>query len=130
MTDSLLQGIHHLAIRARDFEKSLAFYTAGLGMTAVMTWGEGDSRAAMLDCGGGCVELFAGGSEPKPEGVWLHLAFNCDDPDAAFAHALAAGATEMKAPFDFAIPSNPALPVRLAFVIGPDGEILEFFKQR
>lgn len=130
MTDSLLQGIHHIAIRARDYDASLAFYTEGLGMTATMTWGEGDGRAAMLDCGGGCVELFAGGSGDKPEGVWLHLAFNCDDPDTAFTRALAAGATEMKAPFDFVIPSNPPLPVRLAFVFGPDGEVLEFFKTR
>lgn len=129
MTDSLLQGIHHIAIRAADFEKSLAFYTEGLGMTIAMTWGEGDGRAAMLDCGGGCVELFAGGAGEKPEGVWLHLAFNCTDPDAAFARALAAGAREQKPPFDITITATPPQPVRLAFVIGPDGEILEFFKK-
>jgi glyoxylase I family protein len=131
MTDRLLHGIHHVAIRVKDYDRSLAFYTAGLGFTPTLTWGEGDARAVMLDAGNGnCVEIFAGGAdEAKPEGAWMHLAFCSDDPDAAYAHALAAGATEMKAPFSHVIPTEPPTPVRLAFVLGLDGEVIEFFKQ-
>jgi len=56
MTDRLLRGIHHVAIRVKDFDASLAFYTDGLGMTQTMAWGEGDKRAVMLDAGNGnCV---------------------------------------------------------------------------
>ncbi|HOF88306.1 MAG TPA: VOC family protein [Armatimonadota bacterium] len=131
MTDRLLQGIHHVAIRVKDFDASLAFYTQGLGLTPTMRWGEGDTRAAMLDAGNGdSVEIFAGGGDgPLPEGAWLHLAFTSDDPDAAFARALAAGAAEMHAPFSHVIPTEPPTPVRLAFVRGLDGEVIEFFKR-
>ncbi len=129
---TLLRGVHHIAIRARDFEKSLAFYAA-LGMQPTMTWGEGDGRAAMLDAGNGtAVELFAGGPEtPKPEGAWTHLAFRVDDCDAAFNAAVAAGATVTLAPKEMTIPAVPTpLHVRLAFVLGPDGEVLEFFQPK
>lgn len=55
---------HHIALKASDFNRSLKFYTEGLGFTVFKTWGEEDSRAAMLDMGdGGYVELFAGGEK-------------------------------------------------------------------
>lgn len=49
---------HHIALKASDFNRSLKFYTEGLGFTVFKTWGEDDSCAAMLDMGdGGYVEL-------------------------------------------------------------------------
>ena len=52
-------GFHHVAFRAHDFEKSLKFYTEGIGFVPTITWGEGDRRAVMLDTGdGNFVELF------------------------------------------------------------------------
>ena len=102
-------------------------------VTPALTWGEGDGRAVMLDAGGGnYLEVFAGGAEgDTPEGHFLHLAFTSADPDADYARALAAGAASMRPPFDLVIPSAPRpIPVRLAFVHGLDGEILEFFQVR
>jgi len=125
-----LQGFHHLAMRVRDFDGSVAFYTKGLGLEQTMAWGEGDGRAVMLACGNGNhIELFAGGA-PMPEGVVLHFAFTTEDCDGAFARAVAAGAVEHMAPKSLTIPSQPApLPVRIAFVKGPDGEVIEFFQR-
>ena len=46
-------GFHHVAIRARDFDKSVAFYTAALGFTPKIAWVDKPSRAIMLDTGDG-----------------------------------------------------------------------------
>ena len=124
------QGIHHIAIRARDFDASVRLYTEGLGLARGLAWGEGDGRGLMLvTADGGAVELFAGGTDAdEPEGHFLHLAFTSADPDADYARALAAGATPMRPPYDHVIPTTPTpTPVRLAFVYGLDGEVLEFF---
>lgn len=126
-----LQGFHHIAIRVKDFDASVKFYIEGLGLTPAITWGEGDARAVMLLAGNGnYIEVFAGGSaELRPEGCYLHLAFNTDDCDAAFQRAIAAGGEVQMEPKSLTIPSSPQpTPVRIGFVKGLDGEILEFFQ--
>ena len=35
-------GFHHVAVKAKDFEESMKFYTEGLGMKFMTQWGEGD----------------------------------------------------------------------------------------
>ena len=89
MSNNIIKGLGyaHMAIAAKDFDKSLAFYKA-LGMTVYTAWGEGDSRIA-----------------------------------------LEAGATPLKPPAEVPLPSSPLrLTLRIAFVKGPSGEELEFFK--
>ncbi len=130
-TDSghFVAGIHHVALRARDFDKSLRFYIQGLGFTQKVAWGQGDERAAMLDAGkGNCIEVFAGGGSPRPEGAFLHLAFSTTDCDSALAAARAAGATVTKEPETIRMQSVPTATVRIAFCTGPDGEVIEFFQ--
>jgi glyoxylase I family protein len=123
-------GFHHVAMKARDFDASVRFYTEGLGFRKVLSWGEGDKRAVMLDTGdGACLEIFAGGPpEPRPEGAVVHFALRSSDPDAAIQCARQAGAVVTMEPKDVDIPSNPPTPVRIAFCKGPDGEVIEFFK--
>jgi len=123
-------GVHHLAISANDLEKSVEFYVNGLGFTQTMAWGEGNNRAVMLDIGNGShFEIFANGNaEPASNEKIVHFAFTTSDPDGAYENAIAAGAVSHAAPFEVKIPSDPPLPVRIAFVKGPDGELLEFFK--
>lgn len=134
MANEIIKGLgfHHQALKANDFDKSLAFYEA-LGMKTVLSWGEGDGRAAMLDLGdGGRIELFAGGSDEKypAAGKYMHLALRCDDVDAAYAHALSIGAAPDKAPNTMLLQSAPApVSIRIAFVFGPSGEEIEFFRQ-
>lgn len=128
-------GFHHVALKAGDFDRSLAFYTQGLGLPVRSAWGEGAHRAALLDLGsGGALELFAGGSPQEADlqtraGAFLHLAIAAQDVDGAFQAALAAGAKPQQAPRDTVIPAQPPMPVRIAFVEGPDGEVLEFFHE-
>lgn len=125
-------GFHHIALRCKDFEKSMQFYK-DIGCVVTALWGNAPHCSAMVDIGdGGRIELFSDGVEEKTEsdtqsGEWLHLALTADDPDAAFATAIAAGATEKHAPFDALIASDPPMPLRVAFVYGPDREVIEFF---
>jgi glyoxylase I family protein len=124
-------GFHHVATKVADFEAAVKFYVEGLGLIKKLEWGEGDGRAVMLDLGdGGCLELFAGGTDrDKPEGALLHLAMRADDCDAALQCAVAAGAVVTMAPTDVMIPSRPTpTPVCIAFCRTPSGEILEFFQ--
>lgn len=128
----LSRGVHHVAIRTSDFDRSVAFYTDVLGFREAMRWGEDDKRSILLDAGdGSCVELFAAGRPgKKPEGHWLHLALTTDDVDAAIEAVRAAGATVTMEPTNIDIASRPPTPVRIAFFQGPDGEVLEFFQRR
>lgn len=123
-------GFHHIALKAADFEKSYKFYTEGLGLKPVVTWGEGDHRIQMLDLGdGGILELFAGGKDLSDNGKWIHFAMRTDDVDAAYAAALAAGAKPITPPKEVALDSKPyKMTIRCGFAAGPDNEQLEFFK--
>lgn len=126
-------GFHHVALRVRDFDATLLLYQDGFGFVRRFGWGEGDSRAAMLDTGdGNYLEVFAGSKRPAgedaPEGALLHLALRTPDVDAAYARAVAAGARPQSAPQDVVINGDFAAPVRLAFVVGLDGEVIEFFQ--
>lgn len=124
-------GFAHMAVGAADFEKSLAFYEA-LGLRLYARWGEGDNRIALLDMGdGGKLELF---SKPhmavSEDGPWLHLAFAVQNVEEAYTIALRAGATPLKPPVEMPLDAYPnRMTLRVAFVKGPNGEELEFFKQ-
>lgn len=126
-------GFHHIALRAYDFEETLRFYQDGLGFARTYSWGEGDGRAAMLDTGdGNYLEVFAGGkrttAEEPSEGALLHFALRTSDVDRDYARALAAGARSQVEPKDVTLPGDSPVPVRLAFVRGLDGEVIEFFQ--
>jgi len=123
-------GVHHLALSAVDFDKSIKFYTEGLGFETVAEWGEGTGRAALLDIGNGShFEIFGNGNPNEQQDVkFVHFAFATTNPDLAYENAIAAGAVSHMEPKSLEIPANPPMPVRIAFVRGPDGEVLEFFK--
>ena len=124
-------GFHHVALKAADFDKAYKFYTEGLGLKLYTGWGEGDGRAAMLDLGdGGILELFAGGSaEAEANARYIHFAVKVDDVDGAYNTALAAGAKPKSAPVVVPVDSAPVkVTLNCAFVYGPCGEELEFFR--
>ena len=125
-------GVHHIALKVRDYDLSLKFYAEGLGFEQLLEWGEGNSRICLMDIGDGvCLELFAGGAESQPTGAFIHLAIRTSDTDSAYAAALAAGAKPDKPPFEARLCGRQyTQPARIAFVIGPDGENLEFFCPR
>ena len=86
------------------------------------------------------VELHpAGQGAMSPPGFPLnHLAFGVADVDAAYARALAAGATPFDipvpgrhwdgAPLDVTISGDRPEPMRMAFLQGPSGELIELYQ--
>ena len=113
--------LHHSGVSAIDFEKTVEFYTKGLGMTIHHVWADG--TAAMLDIGNGSyIEIFSYGKKcPVDNLSWTHLAIETSDVDGAYEAALAAGATDNAKPVDAEF-------CRIAFVYGLNNEIIEFFK--
>ena len=122
-------GYHHVALRAKDFEQTIRFYEA-LGCTVLRGWGEGDRRACMMDVGGNNIlEIFAGGTdeaENKPH--FEHIALRSEDVPADYQNALAAGARPRTEPGEANLGGN--YPIAMAFVFGPNDEVIEFFCEK
>lgn len=133
MTDSNpVKGFHHVAMKVANFDGVTKFYKEVFGCTEKVSWGEGDKRAVMLDVGDGCcIEIFAGG-DGNTEGkiAITHFCLAVTDVDAVAEKARAAGATITVEPKDVNIPSEPATPVRLAFMKGLAGEIIELMHNK
>jgi len=133
-----VQGFHHVAIRAIDFDATVKFYAEGLGCSVRFEFsvpGRID-RAVFLDMGDGrYIEVFGPGStvqsegrrrqpdEGPTEGALLHFCFRVADVAAAYTRALAAGAVSRIAPV-----SAPVVGGEIAFVTGPNGEVIEFLR--
>lgn len=141
-------SLHHVALRTDRFDEAVAFYRDGLSLTPVYAFGMGEGkRALILRCGEGAdsghVEIFErdeADEDVPAEGRLLHLALATQDVDAMYEKALAAGATSRMEPTDAehvnALPADQQLDgtqrftPRLAFVTGPAGEIIEFFRDQ
>ena len=124
-------GFHHIGLKTADLEKSVKFYEA-LGMKEIVRWGEGEKEIVMLDIGdGGRFELFAGGGdEYSVKGKYVHFAMHVEDVPAAYAHALSVGAEPLTPPKVVPLDAKPEkITIEVAFVKGPDGEELEFFRE-
>ncbi|GAB4462689.1 MAG: hypothetical protein OHK0029_30010 [Armatimonadaceae bacterium] len=128
-------GFHHIALRARDFERSFAFYTEGLGFKLAHQWGEGEGRIALLDMGdGNYLELFASkpGQTPPADGEipppwpYFHLALRSSDVEADTERVRSLGCTITVEPKTVDV-GNPPKTLHLSFFLGPDGEVIEFF---
>jgi len=126
-----MNGFHHVAMRAYDFDKTVDFYINGLGFEKGISWGEGDSRAIMINVGcDSFIEVFAGGKPDQEEGAFIHIALKSDNCDLDLEKAVKAGAIVTMQPQDVDIPSDPVKKVRIAFCKGLSGEIIEFFQER
>jgi len=124
-----IHGYHHIGLMVTDIEKSLAFYRNGLGGKAVTQFPMGNSGKTifLVDIGGGAVvELLPSGTaEPEANARFAHICLATDDCRAAHALALKAGAKERTAPQDITFGD---MAVCNSFVLGPDGESVEFFQ--
>jgi glyoxylase I family protein len=136
-------GFHHVAIRAVDFDATIRFYTEALGFRVHFPFsipGRID-RAAFLDAGDGhFVEVFGPGStvqaegrqrfpnEEPTEGAVLHFCLRVADVAASYAKALAAGAGARVAPVTRQLSADPVVEVTIAFITGPNGEVIEFMQ--
>ena len=122
-------GVHHIALEAADFEKTLNFYQQALDMKLVRQWGE-ERKTAMLDIGdGSMLEIFSSGNtDPSVNPKYPHLAFRTENCDEAYQAALKGGAVSKMEPSDMVLGGN--YPVRISFVYGLNGELIEFFQER
>ena len=120
----MTQGIHHVAIRVTDLERSVAFYERhfDLRVASRMTLASGADIAFLAHPAGGAqLELIAGLDDHHVgDGLVHHVAFGVDDVPATFARLRGAG-----------VPMIEAAPVTLAngrqlfSCRGPDGERLQ-----
>lgn len=127
----MITGFHHIGLKCADIEKSIAMYEA-LGMKEVTRWGTGEGLVVMLDIGDdGRIELFADGSDAfSPNGKWVHFALKVTDTAAVYQKALEIGFTSKMEPTVLPLATQPEpTPIHIAFVCGPDGEQVEFFKE-
>ena len=127
----MITGFHHIGLKGADIDKSIAMYEA-LGMKEIMRWGEGKKTVVMLDIGdGGRIELFADGSDEfSPNGKWVHFALKVTDTVAVYQKALEVGFTSKMEPTVVPLATKPEpTPIHIAFLYGPDGEQVEFFKE-
>ena len=123
-------GMHHVAANVHSLKDTVAFYEA-LGCCLKHAWTAEAPEACMVDVGGTCIEFFEKDEgDPEADAVIVHFALRSEDVDGDFAAALAAGAKVQTEPKDVVLPSNPPLPARIAFVVGINGEIIEFFQEK
>lgn len=126
-----IKGLHHVSITVKDFDATVELFTQGFGFTKGVAWAKnGDERAVMLNMGDGTfLEVFSGRQDtPQPDGIFAHIALSSDDCDADFKRAVAAGAGVQTEPMNVSLPSDPPIPIRIAFCKGLDGELIEFFQ--
>lgn len=125
----MVKGIHHISMRCsspEEFEKVRSFYLDVIGLTVKREW----NGACMIDTGAGLLEIMANGDSMRQPGTVNHFALWTDDVDGIVEKVRAAGYAVRREPVDIALPSDPPLPARIAFVEGPLGESIELFDEK
>ena len=126
--------LHHVAVHATDFDRSLTFYTGGLGCGQPFVWEHLPivRRAAHIPLpDGGWIEVFDSPNRQGPDGhpAIEHFALAVDDVPAAFQRLVAAGASVIEAPVTRTLYAKPDdIEATMAFVAGPDGEVIELYR--
>lgn len=122
---------HHIALAVKNFDEVVAFYKDGFGLKVKNAWDMNGTDAIMLSMDdGGIIEIFGNGTCDAEENAnWIHLCVAVDDVDAAYNKALELGATSRMEPATLSIEGTAVMPVRIAFVYGLAGEVIEFFKE-
>lgn len=139
-----VSGIHHIAIRAKDFDATVAFYTRALSFSLSHAWSLPEfnlKQAAMLKSADGhsFIEIYDEAAdipaqgrkrlpgEPLVQTALLHLCLTVDDATDAFHRAIRFGATACLEPMVLEL-GTPVVTVRNSLVYSPNGEVIEFLE--
>lgn len=129
-----MRVLHHIAINCSDLDRSIRFYIEALDTTRVYRWNAPPlvSDAAFIELdGGGWIELFAAGEmveRGRADNGLNHFAIAAADVAAAAERAVAAGGTLVDGPATRTLHGDPPAEATMAFVIGPDGETIELYR--
>jgi len=76
-----MNKLDHVGVYVKDLERSLSFYKQVFGWNVIREFGSGEAKIAVVDIGGGLLELVQRPGSPgkAPEGNWNHLALHVDD---------------------------------------------------
>lgn len=123
-------GFHHIGLLVKDIEKSLDFYTGGIGGKVSFSFpmpNDSSKTIYLVDLGNNAVvELIPrGNGEEEVNAHWAHVAIRTDDAKAAYERAIKAGAASRSEPKENKLGT---ITVCNPFVYGPDREIIEFFQ--
>ena len=143
-----LEGVHHVGCSIADIERSVAFWERLLGVEARFRGrldrpylGESVGypgvviEAALIDLpGGGMLELLdyqvakTANSEVRANPGNVHLCLHVNDADAAWRHAVEAGARPTRADGPVEVDSGPNRGARVAYFHDPDGISFEIYQ--
>lgn len=129
----MISGFHHVCLKTRDWDRTMAFYKDTLGFVEKITWSAAPQRKAMLNAGdGNYLEVFEDLDYPfAPNGAVFHFALRTTHLDEVAARVRATGAKITMEPKDVTIATTNAhvpVPIRIFFCEGPSGEVIEFFQ--
>jgi len=144
-TKNNISGLHHIAIRAIDFEQTVNFYTLGLGFTIDHQWSLPEfnlKQAAMLRSpeNNTFLEIFDAQAdiaaqgrtrlkgEPYVQTALLHFCMLVGSAKEAYEQALAAGATTCIEPMTVTLGKADKTVVN-SLVYSPNGEVIEFLEK-
>lgn len=131
---TLIQGTHHISLRpcgGTMFDKTVSFYCDILQLKVVRSWGAGENRGVMLSTGNSLLEITSNGTSISNDpGNIHHFALTTQHVDKLIQAVRDAGYSVTMEPTDVAIPSEPPMPARVAFCVGPVGEAIEFFMEK
>jgi len=121
----VIGGLHHVAVRTTDIERSARFYSDVLGFEEVMRLHfEDGSYLIQLAQKDSIVELLGGGKpveEDRGEVGYPHIALQVDSVDEEHARLSALG-------IGFHIPPQDVQGIRCAFFRDPDGNPIEIIE--
>lgn len=126
----LIKGLHHAALRCMgeaEMNRTVSFYCDILGMRLVRNWGSGRYSVCMIDTGAGLLELFADAETGRRPGQVDHIALATNDVDVCVRICREQGLLVLQEPGSLVLPCEEPFSIRIAFVIGMAGEIIEFF---
>ncbi|MBR3622287.1 MAG: VOC family protein [Selenomonadaceae bacterium] len=128
----LVKGLHHTALRCcgeEEMNEAAGFYVKTLGLNMVRRWGEGKEAGCMIEAGNGIIEFFADAEKERETGVIDHIAFYTDKVEECVENCRKEGLTIVIPPENITVPSEKPYPLKIAFVKGKAGEIIEFIQE-